>query len=310
MTSIAYEPSIYVVGRQVIDMKAVQHFLDAEGTYWETDTNIPAEMIPEFAGRMCYMSFGDKAGRKENSKYLGHLIDVGHGSVLEHTVFNLIFCDISRSLTHELVRHRAGFGFSQLSQRYVDSGDAKFVMPPAIRGDKELEDIVKSHINDSVERYEALTTKLSDKLASPDSMMSFALGNETITKVISGWSVGTWNFNSLEDLCAAIGNDEDFKSYLKKKTIRERRKAAREAARCVLPNATETKIFVTANARSLRHFVELRGDRAADAEIRQLACELVLVLQREAPNLFGDYTVCATDDGTQNFISLNKTRKV
>ena len=46
---------------------------------------------------------------------------------------------ISRSCSHELVRHRAGWGFSQLSQRYVDESHAAFVMPPAIMGDPALE---------------------------------------------------------------------------------------------------------------------------------------------------------------------------
>jgi thymidylate synthase (FAD) len=68
-----------------------------------------------------------------------------------------------------------------------------------------------------------------------------------------------------------------------------RRKKSREAARSVLPNATETKIFVTANARALRHFIEMRGDAAADVEIRRLALAVLELLQHKAPNLFGDY---------------------
>ena len=59
----------------------------------------------------------------------------------------------------------------------------------------------------------------------------------------------------------------------------------------MLPNATETKIFVTANARALRHFIEMRGDAAADVEIRRLAVAVCKLMQKEAPNLFGDYTL-------------------
>src|SRR5436189_5230340 len=77
-----------------------------------------------------------------------------------------------------------------------------------------------------------------------------------------------------------------------------RRKAARQAARSVLPNATETKIFVTANARSLRHFLEQRGSRHAEPEIRLLANKLLDVLVKESPNLFGDYQREALADGT------------
>ena len=78
-----------------------------------------------------------------------------------------------------------------------------------------------------------------------------------------------------------------------------RRKKAREAARSVLPNATETKIFVTANARALRHFIEMRGDAAADVEIRRLAIAVCKLLQNEAPNLFGDYTLIDLPEGGQ-----------
>ena len=79
-----------------------------------------------------------------------------------------------------------------------------------------------------------------------------------------------------------------------------RRKKAREAARSVLPNATETKIFVTANGRAWRHFIEMRADPAADVEIRKVAVAVLKVLQVESPNLFGDYTITDLPDGGQS----------
>src|SRR5438093_874364 len=77
-----------------------------------------------------------------------------------------------------------------------------------------------------------------------------------------------------------------------------RRKMARQAARSVLPNATETKIFMTGNARALRHFIELRGSEHAEVEIRKVAVEVLKLMQKEAPNLFGDYTLEPLADGT------------
>src|SRR5262249_23656303 len=70
-----------------------------------------------------------------------------------------------------------------------------------------------------------------------------------------------------------------------------RRKMARQAARSVLPNATETKIFITGNARALRHFIELRGSEHAEVEIRKVAVAMLRIMQQESPNLFGDYTL-------------------
>ena len=87
------------------------------------------ERLAEFAGRLCYMSQKNPATRSTRD-YLENIKKQGHGSVLEHANYSLLLEGVSRSLTHELVRHRAGFAYSQLSQRYVDETDASFVVPP------------------------------------------------------------------------------------------------------------------------------------------------------------------------------------
>src|SRR5437773_7104719 len=96
------------------------------------------ERLAEYAGRLCYMSQHNPVNRT-TAEYLENIKKQGHGSVLEHAVYVLLIEGISRSCSHELVRHRAGFGYSQLSQRYVDESHAAFVMPPAIQGDPNLE---------------------------------------------------------------------------------------------------------------------------------------------------------------------------
>ncbi len=83
---------------------------------------------------------------------------------------------------------------------------------------------------------------------------------------------------------------------------------ARQAARSVLPNATETKIFVTANARALRHFIEMRASRHAEVEIRKLAVQVLRLMQTEAPHLFADYQLQPLPDGT--FEAITPHRKV
>src|SRR5436305_13834210 len=77
-----------------------------------------------------------------------------------------------------------------------------------------------------------------------------------------------------------------------------RGKLARQAARSVLPNATETKIFVSANSRALRHFIELRASRHAEVEIRKLAIKVLEIMKQEAPHIFGDYQLIPLSDGT------------
>ncbi|MEO6811337.1 MAG: FAD-dependent thymidylate synthase [Isosphaeraceae bacterium] len=249
-TTILREPKVYLVGRQSVDDEALSQFLaDHEVSRWSTDTEEAGEKLIEVAGRLCYLSFA-KPRPGGNKAYLGHILEVGHGSVLEHAVFNLIITGVSRSFTHELVRHRAGFGFSQLSQRFVDESECSFVEPDPIADDPELHRIWLEAIQASQRAYLALADGLAAKFA------------------------------SIED-----------------KTLR--RKKAREAARSVLPNATETKIFVTANARALRHFIEMRGDAAADAEIRKVALTVLKLLQAESPNLFGDYQLIDLPEGGQ-----------
>src|SRR6188472_4757859 len=104
---------------------------------WKGESS-DGERIAKFAGRLCYMSQHNPAGRT-TAEYLGNILKQGHGSVFEHSTYVVLIEGISRSCSHELVRHRAGWGYSQLSQRYVDESHAAFVMPPAILGDAELE---------------------------------------------------------------------------------------------------------------------------------------------------------------------------
>ncbi|HEX5411887.1 MAG TPA: FAD-dependent thymidylate synthase [Terriglobia bacterium] len=242
-------PKVYVLGRQSVVPEEFERFLSDEGIRFTTDTQAAAEVLTEIAGRTCYMSFGK--GRKTNEEYLGNILTSKHGSVLEHAVWNLLITGVSRSLTHELVRHRAGFGYSQLSQRYVDEGDARYVVPPLYQED------------------EALRTKWQ----------------QTIDLIRKAYS----------ELAEATGE------YVQQKqpdmSPRDRRKWARQAARSVLPNATETKIFVTGNGRAWRHFLELRGSPHADTEIRLLAVEVCHALKKESPNIFHDIDVYDETDG-------------
>jgi thymidylate synthase (FAD) len=254
---------VYVLGRSLLDQSEFERFLRDYGLSWSSDSDIPAEILCETAGRVCYMSFV-RPRPGGNRAYLEHIKESGHGSVLEHAVWNLLITGISRSLTHELVRHRAGFSYSQLSQRYVDESNAEYVEPDIIASDPELHTVWSNAIQYAREAYVRLIQLLESKL-----------------------------------------KDESFASQWlpPDSTVTDRRKLARQAARSVLPNATETKIFVTANARALRHFIELRGSRHAEPEIRKLANVLLDVLQRESPNLFGDYQRIPLPDGTYEIVT-------
>jgi thymidylate synthase (FAD) len=243
---VVREPRVYLVGRQMLDQGAIEAFLGDHALTWRTDTEVGAEALAEMAGRVCYMSYGK--GRKTNREFLGHIVDVGHGSVLEHAVWSFLVTGVSRSFTHELIRHRH-FSYSQLSQRYVDESDSDFIEPDIIAEDPELDRIWRAAVEETRRAYDLLVEGLQRRYANvPEATL--------------------------------------------------RRKLARQAARSVLPNATETKIFVTGNARALRHFIELRGSEHAEVEIRKVAVTMLNLLQAESPGLFGDYTLVRLADGS------------
>ncbi|AKK03363.1 FAD-dependent thymidylate synthase [Corynebacterium epidermidicanis] len=78
-----------------------------------------------------------------------------------------------------------------------------------------------------------------------------------------------------------------------------RNKQARQAARSVLPNSTETRIVVTGNFRTWRHFLAMRATEHADAEIRTVAVKCLKVLQPLAPVVFGDFEIATLSDGSE-----------
>lgn len=251
---------MYIFREPRVTLVARQQFIVPAHINWKSDSEVAGEALAEFAGRLCYLSFGEDAGlegghktipgRTTNEAYLGNILDVKHGSVLEHAVWTLLFEGVSRSLTHELIRHRAGFGFSQLSQRYVDESNIGFVLPP--------------EIDEGTHAFEVWTKSCERSKA------------------------------DYQELLAAM-----IEQVGESGTATMRKKRARQAARAVLPNCAETKILVTGNARAWRHFCEMRGSPTADVEIRRLAVATLSFLREEAPHIFGDMQIVANVDETQ-----------
>jgi thymidylate synthase (FAD) len=120
------------------------------------------ERLAEFAGRLCYMSQANPA-KRPTREYLDNIKKQGHGSVLEHANYSVLVEGVSRSLTHELVRHRAGFAYSQLSQRYVDESNACFVVPPAVIGDEKLEAAWRAQVESAQRTYVSLVEQLMER---------------------------------------------------------------------------------------------------------------------------------------------------
>ena len=232
-----------------VTIVAWTHFEAPADVPWHTDAD-GGEALAEFAGRACYQSWSKPNPKTAtNAGYLDHILQVGHLSVLEHGTVSFYLTGISRSLTHELIRHRH-FSYSQLSQRYVPERDAQMVEPEVIAEDPQLH-----------EKFLAAT----------------AASQAAYTELLEG----------LE------------KKFADEPNATLRRKQARQAARTVLPNATETRIVVTGNYRAWRHFIAMRASEHADVEIRALAVTCLKRLKEKVPNVVADFSISALADGTE-----------
>lgn len=234
-----------------VQLIAASSFHAPQGVKWEVDEGASeSEALVEFAGRACYESFDKPNPRTaSNQAYLHHILEVGHDALLEHATATLYIRGLSRSATHELVRHRH-FSFSQLSQRFVHPEETEVVLPKLIAEDEQLTRLTLQAADDARFVYEELLDALESKL------------------------------------------DQEPNALLRKKQ-------ARQAARAVLPNLTESRIVVTGNYRAWRHFIGARATEQADTEMRQLAVTCLKLLREQSPVLFDDFTITTLADGTE-----------
>jgi thymidylate synthase (FAD) len=135
------EPKVFFMAETKINWDGLRAFLRHLGVPdWTTDAWSDSEFLIETAGKSCYMSFSTdlnknltRVGTRNNEQYIQEqIIGVKHGSVLEHTSCSFALADVSRVFTHELVRHRVGVAFSQVSGRYVRSDNIGYPLPSVI----------------------------------------------------------------------------------------------------------------------------------------------------------------------------------
>ncbi|MDU2585608.1 MULTISPECIES: FAD-dependent thymidylate synthase [Corynebacterium] len=233
-----------------IQLIAATQFHAPQGVEWHVDDSASdGEALVEFAGRACYESFDKPNPRTAtNEAYLHHIMEVGHTALLEHATATMYITGLSRSASHELVRHRH-FSFSQLSQRFVHPEETEVVLPKLVAEDEQLSRLVTQAVDETRFVYDELLSALEEKLDEPNALL--------------------------------------------------RKKQARQAARAVLPNATETRLVVTGNYRAWRHFIGARAAEQADEELRHVAVECLKLLQSKAPVLFDDFNITTLADGTQ-----------
>ncbi len=203
------------------------------------------------AARLCYSSSdiqGLMEGLQEEKiiKFIDMLAQLGHESPFEHINFTFGIEGVSRSLTHQLVRHRIGASYSQKSQRYVQEGQFQYIVPPDIKKTPKAHQIFVEAMEQQQQAYDQLVEILFQ-----EHFQNYLNEGKT---------------------------DKQAKSMAEKQAI--------EDARFVLPNACETKIVVTMNARALFNFFHHRCCNRAQWEIRGLAIEMLKQVQKVAPTVF------------------------
>jgi thymidylate synthase (FAD) len=233
----------------------------------------PEEVVAQ-AAKLCYSHVGvdgimEKLTPEKIEKFVDHLATIGHESPLEHVNFTFAIEGISRVTTHQLVRHRLA-SYSQQSQRYVKLEQFEYIIPPEIEKNKDAKKIFIETMERDQQAYDELVMLL------------------IVDKIDKKHPEWTKDKKYLEEYNKYNGDRtlvDIFKEY-NKKEYNALEKEAIEDARYVFPNACETKIVVTMNARSLLHFFNVRCCNRAQWEIRAMADEMLKECKKVAPTLF------------------------
>lgn len=239
------------------------------------------ERIVSAAARLCYsdMEVQDLLKNLTNEKveaFIKKLNDLGHQSPLEHCTFTFAIEGVSRSLTHQLVRHRLA-SYSQRSQRYVNEDKFEYVTPHSISEHIEIQQMY----DECMEYIQAYYEDIRDLLLLKRLEQEYGIEDYA---ELNGKK--EYFGDTLEAYRAYIenGTEEQKKEY--KSRINKHIKSANEDARYVLPNACETKIIMTMNIRSLLHYFEERCCNRAQTEHRELAWEILRICKQVSPILF------------------------
>lgn len=208
------------------------------------------EMTIAQAGRLCYSPVGvdeikENTTDEDAKVFVEKLASLGHMSPMEHVSVTFAVEGVSRTLTHQLVRHRLA-SYSQQSQRYVKLDQFEYIVPPAIENNPKAKEIFIRAMEEDQKSYDLITDQLFQD-----------------------------HYQRLID----EGKSE-------KKARSEAEKLAIEDARYVFPNACETKIVFTMNARQLLHFISLRACNRAQWEIRLMTIKMVKLLKGIYPGIF------------------------
>ena len=257
------------------------------------------ERVIATAGKLCYSKVGvddlnERLTDEEVERFLTMLAKIGHESPLEHASFTFALEGVSRSFTHQLVRHRIA-SYSQQSQRYVKLDQFEYIIPPQIANNEVARGIFIRSMKEDQEAYDAIFDALLEEKAKEIKLN--ATTNETVYEHYVNYAKNALKSVYKENVIAediplyilkdysCIDNLENYwrtknrqqYSYIEKKII--------EDVRYVFPNACETKIVFTMNLRTIINFISHRKCRRAQWEAQEVAKEMEKLITEVSPIL-------------------------
>ena len=286
---ITRKASVYLVAETHMRRNEMQQFLNDIGAKdWKTDARCDASELIEVAGRLCYKSFGTELNpnltkvREGNAEYLGNVRRQKHGSVFEHAYVSVIFRDVSRILTHELVRHRLA-NVSQESQRFVRLDNFSVYIPeltPALEtlyednnptGTKEARDL---WVQEAQADYADTLKQVAEE------------AQHQLTLLVNEW-----------------GMDKEGVSFHTKKQLTS-------ALRRFVPGGVNTNIMLTGNHRNWRHIIEQRTSPGAEQEIVEAYMQVARRFITEYPEIYADIMCKQHEDNPNLFHYSFKHQKI
>jgi len=169
-------PGAVLIGQTETNLDNLEPFLrdfGFEGYLNDPTPLTSGEALDKFAGQVCYLALGEKRTMNADAgRYFSNIKSQAHGSVLEHSTATVLIYGVSRSLTHEHVRHRTGTAFSQLSQRYVDGEVLRFVERSEYQRDSMLHAAFENYIDAAAEQYKWRADRLLELQVAGDIQLS------------------------------------------------------------------------------------------------------------------------------------------
>ena len=279
---------IFCIGQTQVDRAEVTRWLEFIGVsdvsmiLDHEEVSNPAMLIA-LAGKRCYRSFEPGMNpnvtkiRKHYADYFDNILASGHGSVLEHSVYNFAIENVSRVFTAEMNRHRAGWAISEGSLRFIRFGEnIPYWEPDSIQGPDVLCDRDVSVLNNFY--VNSVGSPMLACVPIPDTLD----GKKHFTRLIMRRAFV--HQESLYRVLEQVWADElapDSKFAAKKQITSMMRR--------IVGLGVATGGVWSGNIRALRHVITMRAAPEAEEEMIHVFSRIAKMIRDKEPHLFGDF---------------------